>query len=224
MKSDTRLFTETLAIAGASALLLMAPQWACAHDKGAHTGTVGLAEQGKEGSAVAGATRNRYAGQHARPIKSLSEQEVAGLLAGQGAGLAKAAELNGYPGPAHVLELAGPLQLEAPQLSATRQLMTQHKDRASRLGAELVSAERALDALFAQRQADPAAVDAATLQVGVVQARLRAEHLTTHLTQTALLSGEQVRRYNELRGHAGSQPDAAPSINDASPPTTGHRH
>jgi hypothetical protein len=38
------------------------------------------------------------------------------LLSGQGSGFAKPAELNGYPGPAHVLELAGPLGLDAPQL------------------------------------------------------------------------------------------------------------
>ena len=43
-----------------------------------------------------------YAGQQSRAIKSLSEQDVDDLLAGRGAGFAKAAELNGYPGPAHV--------------------------------------------------------------------------------------------------------------------------
>src|SRR5688500_491116 len=55
-------------------------------------------------SAAAGAAESHapYAGQQSRDIKSLSEQEIAALLAGQGAGLAKAAELNGYPGPAHV--------------------------------------------------------------------------------------------------------------------------
>jgi hypothetical protein len=50
-----------------------------------------------------------YAGQERHDIKSLSPQEVTALLAGQGAGFAKAAELNGYPGPAHVIELADQL-------------------------------------------------------------------------------------------------------------------
>jgi hypothetical protein len=44
-----------------------------------------------------------YAGMQTRPIKALSEQQVADLQAGRGMGLALAAELNGYPGPAHVL-------------------------------------------------------------------------------------------------------------------------
>ena len=40
-----------------------------------------------------------YAGQESREIKSLSPAEVDGYLAGAGMGFAKAAELNGYPGP-----------------------------------------------------------------------------------------------------------------------------
>ena len=39
-----------------------------------------------------------YAGMQSRPIKALSEQQVADLQAGRGMGLALAAELNGYPG------------------------------------------------------------------------------------------------------------------------------
>ena len=175
-------------------------------------------------SAAADAPLNSYAGQEARAIKSLSDAEVAGLLSGKGAGLAKAAELNGYPGPAHVLELAAPLKLDAAQMEATRSLMTAHRSRARQLGAELVASERALDALFADRQADLASIDRATQRAGELQARLRSEHLTTHLTQTALLSAEQVRRYNELRGYADAEPRVAPAADNTSPVPSGHRH
>ena len=61
-----------------------------------------------------------YVGQQTRAIKSLSEQDVDDLLAGRGTGFAKAAELNGYPGPAHVLELREPLTLSEAQLGATQ--------------------------------------------------------------------------------------------------------
>lgn len=145
-----------------------------------------------------------YAGQEQRAIKSMSEQEVSGLLAGAGAGYARAAELNGYPGPMHVLELADRLALDAEQRAATTSLMTQHKARARTLGEQLVDAERDLDKLFAQRAADAAAVDAATRRVGLLQANLRAEHLKTHVAQTALLSGDQVRMYSVLRGYTGA--------------------
>ena len=59
-----------------------------------------------------------YAGMQARPIKALSDQQIADLKAGRGMGLALAAELNGYPGPLHVLELADKLDLSAEQRTA----------------------------------------------------------------------------------------------------------
>lgn len=175
-------------------------------------------------SASADAPANPYAGQEARAIKALSEQDVASLLAGKGAALAKAAELNGYPGPAHVLELAEPLHLNAVQVEATRQLMTAHNGRARQLGAELVASERELDALFARGQASPLLVDQATQRVGMLQARLRAEHLTTHLTQTALLSAEQARQYGVLRGYAKPTADPATKPEMDHTPGSVHHH
>jgi hypothetical protein len=142
-----------------------------------------------------------YAGQQQRAIKALSDQQVTALLEGHGAEFATAAELNGYPGPLHVLELADRLGLSPEQRSATQSLMSEHKQRARSLGAGLVNAERELDGLFAQRAAAPEAVDTATRRVALLQAELRAEHLKTHLTQTALLSPQQARRYSELRGY-----------------------
>jgi len=146
-----------------------------------------------------------YAGQQTRAIKALSEQDVAGLLEGQGAGFAKAAELNGYPGPAHTLELKDPLGLRPDQVAATEALMLAHKARARTLGAALVDAERKLDALFAAQAASAASIESATREIGVLQARLRAEHLATHVAQTALLDVHQVQRYSVLRGYAAAQ-------------------
>lgn len=152
--------------------------------------------------ATAAAQAGPYAGQEARPIKALSEQDMAALAQGLGQGYAKAAELNGYPGPMHVLEHARGLELSAEQHAATERLMREHRARARELGAQVIDAERALDRLFAERQADAPAVDAATRRVGELQAALRAEHLNTHLAQTALLSPPQIERYQALRGYA----------------------
>lgn len=163
--------------------------------------------------AVAGAAAQTspYAGEHARTIKSLSAQEVQDLLGGQGMGLAKAAELNGYPGPAHALEHAQALALSEEQRRSTEALMQAHKARARSLGAELVQAEQALDAAFAQRTVDAAALARLTAAVGAKQAQLREEHLRTHLDQTALLTAPQVRRYAEVRGYsAQAVPAPAP--------------
>ena len=145
-----------------------------------------------------------YAGQQDRAIKSLSAQEEKDLLAGQGMGLAKAAELNGYPGPAHVLEHGTALGLSAEQRRATEALMQRHKARAREMGLGLVEAERRLDRAFAARIIDAQSLAELTADIGRRQAELRQEHLRTHLEQTALLDERQVRRYNELRGYTGA--------------------
>ena len=82
--------------------------------------------------------------------------------------------------------------------------MAEHRRRAREMGAELVAAEAELDALFADRRAHVASVEAVTQKVASVQARLRAEHLNTHLLQTALLTPAQVERYAVLRGYRSS--------------------
>jgi len=146
-----------------------------------------------------------YAGQQARSIKALSDQERSALLAGHGSGFAKAAELNGYPGPAHVLELAAELNLDTIQRTKSQALMADHRLRAREMGADLVAAEAELDGLFASRQATADSVDAATQKVAALQARLRAEHLKTHLLQTALLTPHQVERYASLRGYRADE-------------------
>jgi Spy/CpxP family protein refolding chaperone len=153
-----------------------------------------------------------YAGEQSRDIKALSNAEVTALQAGAGTGYAKAAELNGYPGPMHVLELGPQLQLNQDQRTATEKLMVAHKTRAREIGAQLVQAERALDAAFSLKQVDAATVTDLTQRIGSLQAVLRAEHLNTHLAQTALLNGQQIAAYQTLRGYgqpAGISPSPA---------------
>lgn len=142
-----------------------------------------------------------YAGQETRAIEALSASETQDLLNGKGMGLAKAAELNGYPGPMHVLELAAPLQLSAQQREAAEKLMLQHKATARDLGAQLIDAERALDTAFASQNIDAVKITELTQRIGTLQATLRAEHLQTHLRQTALLQPQQIASYQSLRGY-----------------------
>jgi hypothetical protein len=135
-------------------------------------------------------------------IKALTPDHVAGLLAGAGLGYAKAAELNRYPGPLHVLELADELGLDAAQREATRALRTRVVEQASALGAELVAAEAELDAMFRSASVSQPAMDEALVRIGTLQSRLRGVHLGAHIEQRALLSPEQVDRYVRLRGYA----------------------
>jgi hypothetical protein len=152
-------------------------------------------------SAVSPSHHSPYADQAASDIKALSADEQASLLDGKGAGFAKAAELNGYPGPLHVLELAEPLELTPEQLARTRALFDRMRDAARIEGAALVAAERQLDRLYATRSATVENVDAQLATIEAGRARLRGVHLNAHLEQAALLSKQQIARYAQLRGY-----------------------
>ena len=144
-----------------------------------------------------------YAGLQERPIKALSEQQIADLKAGRGMGLALAAELNGYPGPSHLLELAGQLGLSLDQQAGIGMLFEAMKAEAIPIGERLIGQEEALDRLFANHTVTSEALQVATAQIGETQARLREAHLKYHLSTVALLQPHQLARYATLRGYAG---------------------
>jgi Spy/CpxP family protein refolding chaperone len=146
-----------------------------------------------------------YAGMQERSIKTLSEQQIADLRAGRGMGLALAAELNGYPGPIHAIELADRLHLAPEQVTRLQGLFEAMKAEAIPIGEALIAQERSLNEAFANRTITPAGLEAATSRIGATQAALRAAHLKYHLSTAAILTPEQVRRYDELRGYASSQ-------------------
>jgi len=148
-----------------------------------------------------------YAGQETRPIKAMSEQEVNDYLAGKGMGLAKAAELNGYPGPAHVIENARALNLTPEQEAATRALFGQMQQKAVGFGKQLVEEERRLDQLFASGTIRADSLSVALKSIGSLQAKIRQTHLETHLAQVSILNAEQVALYNQLRGYSGDTPE-----------------
>ena len=68
-------------------------------------------------------------------------------------------------------------------------------------GEELIDRERDLDRLFATKSINPDALGTSLARISEAQARVRRAHLQAHLDQLALLSAEQVARYNRLRGY-----------------------
>jgi Spy/CpxP family protein refolding chaperone len=155
--------------------------------------------------AAAAAPASPYAGQESRPIKTLSPEDVQAYLSGKGMGLAKAAELNGYPGPSHVLELATELGLTSEQRQRTQALFATMQAKAIDAGRQLVEAERALDESFAARRVTPASLESSLERIGSLQSKVRAAHLDAHLAQSEILSSEQVARYSALRGYTSPQ-------------------
>ena len=145
---------------------------------------------------------NPYAGQQTRPIKALSADDLAALRNGEGMGMAKAAELNGYPGPAHLLTLAAQLGLTESQRKQVTAVFDRMNTAAKRLGGELITREQALDQLFATGEITPKRLAADTSTIGELQGRLRSVHLAAHLETHALLNPEQISLYQQLRGYA----------------------
>ena len=146
-------------------------------------------------------TPSPYAGQEQRAIKALSDREISDLTEGRGLGLAKAAELNGYPGPMHVLELADSLGLSDQQRAKVQELFAAMKAEAIPLGEKLIAQEADLDRQFANKPITPASLAASTDAIGTTHATLRRTHLKYHLFTLGVLTPAQVQRYAELRGY-----------------------
>lgn len=99
-----------------------------------------------------------YTGLEARPVKALSDEQIADLRAGRGMGLALPAELNGYPGPVHVLELDEKLALTGEQRTRVEELHTAMKAETVPLGERLIAQETDLDRQFATKSVTSASL------------------------------------------------------------------
>lgn len=152
-----------------------------------------------------------YTGQEKQAIKALSAEEIQGYLSGSGMGLAKVAELNHYPGPRHVLDLAEPLQLSEEQRRQTQTIFEDMRTEAVRLGQQLLDKERHLETLFAAGTIAETQLEQLVADLATLHGQLRATHLRAHLAQRTILTPEQLRHYDELRGYAvSSHPTAHP--------------
>jgi Spy/CpxP family protein refolding chaperone len=143
-----------------------------------------------------------YASLQQRLITSLSQDQIADLRAGRGMGLALPAELNGYPGPRHVLEWADELALTPEQRARTEMLFREMQEQAVALGEQVILSEAALDRLFVEGHPSEGEILDAALAAARFQGTLRAHHLRYHLAMRELLSPEQIERYGVLRGYA----------------------
>lgn len=148
--------------------------------------------------------RSPYVNEMSREIKALSVEQIRGFLDGEGMGFAKAAELNGFPGPRHVLDLAGELKLSKEQTDLVQSRFFSMNGDARRLGAQLVDAEKRLNELFSNGTVSEESMTNLLESVGSLTANIRVTHLKAHLTMMEILTGDQVEKYNELRGYGVS--------------------
>jgi Spy/CpxP family protein refolding chaperone len=144
-----------------------------------------------------------YADQASRSIKSLSDEEIADYLSGKGMGLAKAAELNGYPGPAHVLELADQLALSPTQKVRTDKIFERMQAQAKSVGKRVIDEENKLDQLFASKNISSPLLHQTLGSIASLQAEVREIHLQAHLDEAQVLTEAQTMKYWHLRGYGG---------------------
>ena len=148
-----------------------------------------------------GHNHSQYAGEEKQAIKALSEREVAGYLRGDGMRMALAAELNGYPGPRHILENEDSLGLTAEQKEKVQEAFDGMTRDAQSLGKRLVDKETELDRLFAEKKIDGGRLPEYLAEIGRINAELRSVHLRTHLEMVKVLTPGQTAQYNRLRGY-----------------------
>ena len=147
-----------------------------------------------------------YAGEQERVIKSLSVEDVDDLLNGRGWGLAKPAELNGMPGPVHLLEMQSEIALSGAQISAIQTIWSRMNQKARELGERYVTLEKELNEGFTTGQVNSTQLQALLVEIGAVRTELRYTHLGAHLEVRPILKPAQVLLYNQLRGYSNDDP------------------
>jgi Spy/CpxP family protein refolding chaperone len=149
---------------------------------------------------------SKYSGQDQnRIIKSLSVEDITSLKTGTGdafGGMALLAELNGYPGPRHVLDLANELELSNEQKQNITAVYNNMKNKAIKLGQEIVDTEKGANDAFANKSISDLQLKQLIIESAQAYGQLRYVHLSTHLSMLDILTPEQVSLYNQLRGYS----------------------
>jgi hypothetical protein len=154
---------------------------------------------------------SQYAGQETRGIKALSQDDIDGLLSGAGTpfgGMAKPAELNGYPGPRHVLDAIETSELEVSdeQKNKISNLYEEMKQEAIDLGKLIIDIENEIDKAFVNKTITEEFLERGVAESADAYSKLRVVHLKYHLYMVDILTPEQVTQYNDLRGYTSENP------------------
>jgi len=148
--------------------------------------------------------KSDYTDEVDRVIKSLSANDIKDLTLGNGMGLAKAAELNGYPGPKHVLEMQEELLLEKEQLTSIKLIFEEMKSQARSQGKIFISLEKSLNDHFSNATITNDTLESTLKNISEAKNNLRYIHLSAHIKTTEILSKNQIKKYNQLRGYSNN--------------------
>lgn len=146
-------------------------------------------------------TASPHAHAQSAEVPSLTPDEVRALRNGEGMGLARAAELNHFPGPKHLLDLRMELKLGDARIERIKAIHRKMRTQAIAKGEDILQAEIRLANLFASGSPTPAQVNRASEQLGVLRGQLQAIHLLAHIESVRELTPEQIEAYDRLRGY-----------------------
>ena len=147
---------------------------------------------------------SKYSGQEKRAIKSLSSEDIDELKSGGGWGFAKVAELNGLPGPIHLLELKDEIELTDYQTQAIQNLYDEMKTQAIEHGKMFIELEQKLEELFQSSSPNANELEALLVKIENTRKKLRFTHLAAHLKTPRILTSMQIESYNNLRGYSSN--------------------
>jgi hypothetical protein len=159
-----------------------------------------------------------YVDERSTEIRGFTGKEIQDLRDGAGMGLARAAELNSYPGPRHLLDAVqqGRFETRGDQLKRLTEIFEGMKREAQRIGAAILGEEARLEAAFRSGAMTDGELRSRVSRIAQLQGELRSAHLAAHLATRAILTEQQIEEYNKLRGYTPNTSD------DGSPHQ--HRH
>ena len=135
-------------------------------------------------------------------IRGISEDDIEGYRAGAGLGFALPAELNGYPGPRHILDFSDELKLNSDQLEEIQGLYDEMLPQAIDLGEQILQAEAELELAFREETITPEYLETQLDFIEGLRSGLRYVHLSTHLSTITILTTHQIQQNNVLRGYS----------------------
>ena len=121
------------------------------------------------------------------------------LLKADDAGQAQYADVNGFPAPKHLLDLAKELQLSDAQKKSLQTIYVGMRSRALELGKRIIGIEEELHQAFQEGLVSEKSVRDDTEQIGKLRGRLRAVYLNANMKAKDVLTNAQIESYKKLR-------------------------
>jgi len=134
-------------------------------------------------------------------IRGLDQDTIEGYLTGKGLGQALPAELNGYPGPRHTIDMAEEMELTDEQLAQVQALFDDMQSAVLPLGEKYLESVAELELAFREGTITDEYLQSQLENITGIEAQMRYVHLSTHLATIDILNHDQIMEYNMMRGY-----------------------